>query len=66
MTPRKIPDLGAVVTQPYDKISPEMQARYYDLSPYNLVRIIRGTHAAGRRRREQRLCARGDATSRLD
>ena len=40
--PRKISDLGAVVTQPYDKISPEMQARYYDLSPYNLVRIIRG------------------------
>jgi uncharacterized protein (DUF1015 family) len=40
--PRKIPDLGAVVTQPYDKISPEMQARYYDLSPHNLVRIIRG------------------------
>ena len=40
--PRKISDLGAVVTQPYDKISPEMQARYYGLSPYNLVRIIRG------------------------
>ena len=40
--PRKVPDLGAVVTQPYDKISPEMQARYYDLSPQNLVRIIRG------------------------
>jgi len=40
--PRKIADLGAVVTQPYDKISPEMQARYYALSPYNLVRIIRG------------------------
>lgn len=39
---RKSPDLGAVVTQPYDKISPEMQARYYGLSPYNLVRIIRG------------------------
>jgi uncharacterized protein (DUF1015 family) len=39
---RKIPDLGAVVTQPYDKISPPMQARYYGLSPYNLVRIIRG------------------------
>jgi uncharacterized protein (DUF1015 family) len=38
----KIPDLGAVVTQPYDKISPEMQARYYGLSPYNLARIIRG------------------------
>jgi uncharacterized protein (DUF1015 family) len=40
--PRKISDLGTVVTQPYDKISPEMQARYYDLHPYNLVRIIRG------------------------
>ncbi|MDR3674171.1 MAG: DUF1015 domain-containing protein [Acidobacteriota bacterium] len=40
--PRKISDLGLVVTQPYDKISPEMQARYYSLSHYNLVRIIRG------------------------
>jgi len=37
-----IRDLAAVVTQPYDKISAEMQARYYDRSPYNLVRIIRG------------------------
>jgi uncharacterized protein (DUF1015 family) len=34
--------LEDVVTQPYDKITPEMQARYYDLSPHNLVRIIRG------------------------
>jgi uncharacterized protein (DUF1015 family) len=33
--------LERVITQPYDKISPEMQARYYDLSPYNLARIIR-------------------------
>jgi uncharacterized protein (DUF1015 family) len=31
-----------VVTQPYDKISPGMQARYLSLSPYNLVRIILG------------------------
>jgi uncharacterized protein (DUF1015 family) len=38
----KITSLDAVVTQPYDKISTEMQARYYELSPYNLVRIIRG------------------------
>jgi len=30
------------VTQPYDKISPEMQARYLSLSPYNLVRLILG------------------------
>ena len=31
-----------LVTQPYDKISPDMQARYLSLSPYNLVRIILG------------------------
>ena len=31
-----------VVTQPYDKITPEMQDRYYAQSPYNLVRIILG------------------------
>jgi len=31
-----------LVTQPYDKISPEMQKRYLSLSPYNLVRIILG------------------------
>jgi uncharacterized protein (DUF1015 family) len=29
-----------VVTQPYDKISPSMQAAYYQRSPYNLVRIV--------------------------
>jgi uncharacterized protein (DUF1015 family) len=37
---------GLVVTQPYDKISAEMQSRYYELSPYNLARIIRGRSAA--------------------
>lgn len=34
--------LENVVTQPYDKISPEMQERYYAASPHNLVRIILG------------------------
>ncbi|HSM85481.1 MAG TPA: DUF1015 domain-containing protein [Candidatus Limnocylindrales bacterium] len=34
--------LEDVLTQPYDKITPEMQARYYELSPHNLVRIILG------------------------
>jgi len=42
--PNMISRLNTVVTQPYDKISPEMQARYYDLAPHNLVRIIRGRH----------------------
>ncbi len=35
-----------VVTQPYDKITPAMQERYYAASPYNLVRIILGRRAA--------------------
>jgi uncharacterized protein (DUF1015 family) len=36
-----------VVTQPYDKITPAMQERYYAASPYNLVRIILGRREAG-------------------
>ncbi len=36
-----------VVTQPYDKITPEMQAKYYSASPYNLVRVILGRNESG-------------------
>jgi uncharacterized protein (DUF1015 family) len=36
-----------VVTQPYDKITPAMQERYYEASPYNLIRIILGKHEPG-------------------
>ena len=35
-----------VVTQPYDKITPAMQERYYASSPFNLVRIILGRREA--------------------
>jgi uncharacterized protein (DUF1015 family) len=35
-----------LVTQPYDKISAAMQARYLSLSPYNLVRIVLGEKRA--------------------
>lgn len=38
-----IPD---VVTQPYDKITPEMREAYYAASPHNLVRIILGKQQA--------------------
>jgi uncharacterized protein (DUF1015 family) len=34
--------LSDVVTQPYDKITPQMQDGYYNASPYNMVRIILG------------------------
>ena len=36
-----------VVTQPYDKITPQGQDRYYAASPYNLVRLILGKRDPG-------------------
>ena len=36
-----------VVTQPYDKITPEMQQAYYDRSKYNLIRVILGKKEPG-------------------
>ena len=39
--------LAEVATQPYDKITPAMQDRYYAASPYNLVRIILGKRQTG-------------------
>ncbi len=39
--PRRVSP-AQVATQPYDKITPALQGRYYAASPYNLVRIILG------------------------
>jgi len=39
--PGKIP-IEKVVTQPYDKISKEMQERYYAAHPNNIVRLVYG------------------------
>lgn len=39
--------LDDLVTQPYDKITPEMRTRYLAKSPYNLVRIILGERFDG-------------------
>lgn len=39
--PERVP-IQQAVTQPYDKITPTMQASYYEASLYNLVRIILG------------------------
>ena len=36
-----------VLTQPYDKITPEMRERYLKLSPHNLIRIELGKEEAG-------------------
>ncbi len=40
--PEKIPDLSTVVSQPHDRVRHGLQDRYYDLSPYNIARIIKG------------------------
>jgi uncharacterized protein (DUF1015 family) len=40
--PSKIPDLSAVISQPYDRVRYGLQDKYYDSSPYNVVRIIKG------------------------
>jgi uncharacterized protein (DUF1015 family) len=44
--PDRVP-IAQVVTQPYDKITPEMQKRYYQANPSNLVRIILGERRPG-------------------
>jgi uncharacterized protein (DUF1015 family) len=44
--PNRVP-VQLAVTQPYDKITPAMQERYYQSSPYNLVRIILGKRLPG-------------------
>src|SRR6202158_2702293 len=44
--PERVP-LQQAVTQPYDNITSAMQERYYQASPYNLVRIILGKRLPG-------------------
>ncbi len=36
-----------VLTQPYDKISPEMQQKYYDAHPQNLITVEKGKEFPG-------------------
>lgn len=43
----RVGNLQDVVSQPYDRISDELQDRYYALSPYNIVRIIQGKPSPG-------------------
>ncbi|MGH9803945.1 MAG: DUF1015 domain-containing protein [Candidatus Acidiferrales bacterium] len=39
--------LADLVTQPYDKITPAMQERYYQLSPHNLITLEKGKSQPG-------------------
>jgi uncharacterized protein (DUF1015 family) len=40
--PHKVGDLSKVVSQPYDRIGADLQQQYYNLHPYNVVRLIKG------------------------
>jgi uncharacterized protein (DUF1015 family) len=40
-TPKAGP-AAKLVSQPYDKIPPELQQQYYQASPYNVIRVIKG------------------------
>jgi len=40
--PHKVGDLNKVVSQPYDRVRYGLQDEYYDLHPYNIVRITKG------------------------
>ncbi len=46
-SPQQISDMQTVVSQPYDRITADLQTRYYELSPYNVVRIIEGRAQPG-------------------
>ncbi|MGA6925004.1 MAG: DUF1015 domain-containing protein [Desulfosarcina sp.] len=45
--PEKIPDSAAVTTPPYDVITPDEQAAYYDRHPHNVIRLILGRAEKG-------------------
>ena len=45
--PEKVGSVSDVVTPPYDRVYPDVQAACYERSPYNIVRIIKGKADSG-------------------
>ena len=45
--PKRVGDLSTVISQPYDRVRHGLQDKYYELSPHNIVRIIKGKEQAG-------------------
>jgi len=45
--PEKVGAISDVVTPPYDRVSPDVQAACYARSPHNIVRIIKGKAEPG-------------------
>ena len=52
--PTLIEDLAAVITPPYDVIDGAAQARYYEQSPYNIIRLEYGMIRPGDDERDNR------------
>ena len=44
--PEKVKDVGMVFAEPYDKITPELQEKYYRRHPHNIVRFSKGKTTA--------------------
>jgi uncharacterized protein (DUF1015 family) len=44
--PARVGDLAQVITPPYDVISPQGQATYYERNPYNVIRLELGKEEA--------------------
>ncbi|NLX10226.1 MAG: DUF1015 domain-containing protein [Chloroflexi bacterium] len=45
--PARVEQMQQVVSQPYDRIDSALQQQYYDLSPYNIVRVIQDRSEPG-------------------
>ncbi len=45
--PERIDDLSAVISQPYDRVRHGLQDQYYEQSPHNIVRVIKGKEKPG-------------------
>ncbi len=44
---KKIKNLNAVMSPPYDVISPEQQDNFYNISDYNMIKLVLGKEFAG-------------------
>jgi uncharacterized protein (DUF1015 family) len=58
--PRKVSDIGACLSQPYDVISPQAQKAYYEKDPHNVIRLILGMVEPGDNERNNRYTRAAD------
>jgi len=56
----KIKEIEKVVTPPYDVISKDEQEQFYNLNPYNVIRITLGKNLAGDNEKENKYTRAAD------